>query len=244
MKRSALLAAFLFLLGSPLFCQQSAEPSRAPDGGTRTHVAGIDVLPLPGKPFSGRSTTEWTRTLEDGSVVSIHLFAMVARDSQGRIYRELRSFVPVNSDEQSKLIEIWIFDPVAHARTNCKVVSKRCEVSTYNAPTSIKLRSAGVFDNGKRSLARESIGNDSIDGIDLVGTALACRFKQARAISRTDETADVRALLHSGEGPILISARIGAEETPRVLPLRDGHAIRQRFIAALDGGGRDPALTA
>lgn len=81
-------------------------------------------------------------------------------------------------------------------------------------------------------------------GIDLVGTALACRFKQARAISRIDETADVRALLHSGEGPILISARIGAEETPRVLPLRDGHAIRQRFVAVLDGGGRDPALTA
>ena len=81
-------------------------------------------------------------------------------------------------------------------------------------------------------------------GIDLVGTALACRFKQARAVSRIDETANVRALLHSGEGPILISACIGAEETPRVLPLRDGHAIRQRFSAALGGGGRDPALTA
>jgi thiamine pyrophosphate-dependent acetolactate synthase large subunit-like protein len=80
-------------------------------------------------------------------------------------------------------------------------------------------------------------------GIDLVAAALACRFTQARAISRIDETADVRTLLRSGKGPILISARIGAEETPRVLPLRDGHAIRQRFIAALDGG-RDPALTA
>jgi thiamine pyrophosphate-dependent acetolactate synthase large subunit-like protein len=70
-------------------------------------------------------------------------------------------------------------------------------------------------------------------GIDLVAMALACRFKQARAVSRIEETAGVRALLHRGEGPILINARIKPEDTPRVLPLRDGHAIKQRFIDAL-----------
>jgi thiamine pyrophosphate-dependent acetolactate synthase large subunit-like protein len=69
-------------------------------------------------------------------------------------------------------------------------------------------------------------------GIDLVATALACRFAQARAVSRIEETAAVRALLHTGEGPIFISARISAEDAPRVLPLRDGHAIKERFIAA------------
>jgi thiamine pyrophosphate-dependent acetolactate synthase large subunit-like protein len=72
-------------------------------------------------------------------------------------------------------------------------------------------------------------------GIDLVGTALACRFKQASAISRIEEAADVRKLLHTGEGPILVSARISEEDVPRVLPLRDGHAIKQRFIDALNG---------
>ena len=71
-------------------------------------------------------------------------------------------------------------------------------------------------------------------GIDLVTTALACRFKHARAVSRIEEAADVRALLHEGEGPILISARISEEDVPRVLPLRDGHAIKQRFIEALN----------
>ena len=44
-------------------------------------------------------------------------------------------------------------------------------------------------------------------GIDLVATALACRFKTARAISRIEEAGDIRALLHNGEGPILVSAR-------------------------------------
>jgi thiamine pyrophosphate-dependent acetolactate synthase large subunit-like protein len=71
-------------------------------------------------------------------------------------------------------------------------------------------------------------------GIDLVAAALACRFKSARAVSRIEEAADVRALIHAAAGPILVSARIKEEDVPRVLPLRDGHAIKARFIAALN----------
>ena len=71
-------------------------------------------------------------------------------------------------------------------------------------------------------------------GVDLAGTALACRFKHARTISHLEEAADIRSLLHAGEGPIFVDARIKAEDVPRVLPLRDGHAIKQRFIAALN----------
>ncbi len=71
-------------------------------------------------------------------------------------------------------------------------------------------------------------------GIDLAAAALACRFKHARMISRIEDAADARALLHAGEGPIFVDAVIKAEDVPRVLPLRDGHAITQRFIAALD----------
>lgn len=70
-------------------------------------------------------------------------------------------------------------------------------------------------------------------GVDLVAAALACRFKAGRTVSRLEEAEDVRALLHGGVGPILVNARIKAENLPRVLPLRDGHAIRQRFVAAL-----------
>jgi thiamine pyrophosphate-dependent acetolactate synthase large subunit-like protein len=71
-------------------------------------------------------------------------------------------------------------------------------------------------------------------GVDLVAMALACRFKHARAVSRIEDAAEVRKLLHTGEGPILVSARIKEEDVPRVLPLRDGHAIKQRFMDALN----------
>jgi thiamine pyrophosphate-dependent acetolactate synthase large subunit-like protein len=73
----------------------------------------------------------------------------------------------------------------------------------------------------------------TFSGIDLVAVALACRFRDARAASRIEETADIRALLHAGDGPILVNARISQDDVPRVLPLRDGHAIKQRFIEAL-----------
>jgi len=72
-------------------------------------------------------------------------------------------------------------------------------------------------------------------GIDLVAVALACRFKHARAMSRIEEATEMRELLHTGEGPILVSARISEDDVPRVLPIRDGHVIKQRFIAALNG---------
>jgi thiamine pyrophosphate-dependent acetolactate synthase large subunit-like protein len=71
-------------------------------------------------------------------------------------------------------------------------------------------------------------------GIDLVAMALACRFKQARAVSRMEDAAEVRKLLHTGNGPMLVNARISEEDAPRVLPLRDGHAIKQRFMDALN----------
>jgi thiamine pyrophosphate-dependent acetolactate synthase large subunit-like protein len=70
-------------------------------------------------------------------------------------------------------------------------------------------------------------------GVDFAAAALACRFRQARTVTRIEEVAEVRELLHTGEGPILVNAKIKPDDVPRVLPLRDGHAIKQRFIAAL-----------
>jgi thiamine pyrophosphate-dependent acetolactate synthase large subunit-like protein len=71
-------------------------------------------------------------------------------------------------------------------------------------------------------------------GVDFAALALACRFRQARTVTRIEEAAETRQLLHAGEGPILINAKIKPEDVPRVLPMRDGHAIKQRFMTALD----------
>jgi hypothetical protein len=168
--RSFALLALSLLLVCTLSAQESDEPSRGPDGGTRVHVGGIEILPVVGRPFSGRDSIDWTRNLEDGTVQTTHLEANLARDGQGRIYRERVPFVPANSNEPSKRKEITISDPTTHSRIICIVAARRCTITGYYAPTSFTLRPVGAFDKGKRTLSRESIGSDVVDGLNVVGT--------------------------------------------------------------------------
>src|SRR5579864_315232 len=74
-------------------------------------------------------------------------------------------------------------------------------------------------------------------GIDLVAVAKACRFADALHVSELDDADGIRDLAHNGRGPILVQARIASDDAPRVLPTRDGHAIKTRFMAALAGIG-------
>jgi hypothetical protein len=169
MRLSALLTAS-FLAVCPLIAQESTDPFRAPDRGTEVRVHGIQILPVAGKPFSGRDHIEWTRTVEDGSIITTHLYATLARDSRGRIYREHRSFVPLNSNQPSRQIDIVLLDPVAHTGTTCVISKRRCTIIGYHASASFTPEPAGPFANGRGYLSRESLGTDMIDGVSVVGT--------------------------------------------------------------------------
>jgi thiamine pyrophosphate-dependent acetolactate synthase large subunit-like protein len=70
-------------------------------------------------------------------------------------------------------------------------------------------------------------------GIDLVAVAKACRFVDALHVSEIGALSRVRDLVHNGRGPILVQARISNDAAPRILPSRDGHAIKLRFMEAL-----------
>ncbi len=168
--RALFLVVACALLAVSLSAQESTEASRGPDGGTRFRVAGIEVLPVAGRPFSGTDTIEWTHNLEDGSVVTTHLTAVVARDGQGRIYRERRNFVPANTSQQSKLIDKIFYDPNAHTKTTCTVATHQCSITGYYAPASFTPAAAGPRDNGKGYLTREGLGNNTLEDLNVVGT--------------------------------------------------------------------------
>jgi len=70
-------------------------------------------------------------------------------------------------------------------------------------------------------------------GIDLVAVAKACRFVDALHVSEIGAMSRIRDLVHNGGGPILVQARISNDAAPRMLPSRDGHAIKLRFMEAL-----------
>jgi len=141
-----------------------------PDGGTRTHVHGIQVFPAAGRPFSAKDNIKWTRTLEDGSTVTTYLYASVARDSQGRIYREHRHFVPGNTYQQFVQEYFVLLDPVAHTRTACTVKTRRCEISGYRASVKFVPSPDRPHDDSTSSLSRENMGTDVVDDLNVVGT--------------------------------------------------------------------------
>jgi thiamine pyrophosphate-dependent acetolactate synthase large subunit-like protein len=69
-------------------------------------------------------------------------------------------------------------------------------------------------------------------GVDLAEAARACKLR-VEAVSDLSRADELRDLLHSGEGPLFIHARVDADDQPRVIPSRDGVAIKHRFMQAI-----------
>ncbi len=70
-------------------------------------------------------------------------------------------------------------------------------------------------------------------GTDLAAVALASGFAAAMTAGDESELEGAVDLLRHADGPVLAVLKIGRDPVPRVLPERDGHAIRQRFRHAL-----------
>lgn len=72
-------------------------------------------------------------------------------------------------------------------------------------------------------------------GIDLAAIARACRFRAVVTVRTPEEVGGLRDLLLRAPGPVLGVIKTAAADMPRVLPERDGHAIRRRFREAVVG---------
>jgi len=69
-------------------------------------------------------------------------------------------------------------------------------------------------------------------GVDLAMTAKSCRFPVVQSVTELDAADEVRKLMHGGQGPIFVHARVGADKLPRVIPSRDGYGLKHRFLEA------------
>jgi hypothetical protein len=166
---------FSFLLAllagvSSLHAQTPAQPQRGPDSGSKIFVPGIDILPLPGMPFTGRGHTTVTRTTENGVTITTYLEANAGRDSQGRVYRERHRFGPDGVNPQTTLYASYVLDPIARTRTECDYATHRCTIANYRPQLSFAVVPAGPFDKGQRFLTRENLGDQTIEGLPVVGT--------------------------------------------------------------------------
>ena len=89
-----------------------------------------------------------------------------------------------------------------------------------------------VFDNG---VYGETGGQPShtAAGVDLVEVAQACRFVTCLDLRDEQGLAALAARLNAFAGPLFARVPIASNEPPRVLPERDGVALKRRFRAAL-----------
>jgi hypothetical protein len=168
-------AAYLLLATlvgiSSLQAQTAPQLERGPDGEVRTSVPGVEVLPIPGLPFTGRGHTTFTRTAEGGVSLTTYLEANVGRDSQGRVYRERHHFGPQGINPKTTLYESFVLDPIAHTRTTCYYAIHRCSITSYHPKLSFALLPAGPYDQGQRFLTRESLGDQTMENLPVIGTS-------------------------------------------------------------------------
>jgi len=73
------------------------------------------------------------------------------------------------------------------------------------------------------------------NGIDLVGVAKACGFKNFSLIRKTGEIKKLETLIHKTAGPNFLQIKVIAEKLPLVLPPQDGVLLKARFRRALLG---------
>jgi thiamine pyrophosphate-dependent acetolactate synthase large subunit-like protein len=89
-----------------------------------------------------------------------------------------------------------------------------------------------VFDNGVYGETGMQPSHTQ-SGADLVGVAKACGFATCLNIEDKAALADLAARLNGLRALLFARVAIEASEPPRVLPVRDGVALKQRFRAAV-----------
>lgn len=72
-------------------------------------------------------------------------------------------------------------------------------------------------------------------GVDLAAIAAASGFRASRIVRKPAEVTDLRALVHSGEGPIFAQVKIDPEKLPLVLPPSEGVHLKNRMREAILG---------
>ena len=167
MRASILLGLFL----STAFAgAQTTSQATVSDGSLRTHIEGIDIPPIANVPFSAKVVVTWDEPLIGGGTVSRKYYTLVARDSQGRVHRETRDFVPANSTEEPPLRSLTIIDPVSGTRTKCTQAAMNCTTTEYHSRMALTQQAGGPLVVSTGDVRSENLGNQTIDSLTAVGT--------------------------------------------------------------------------
>ncbi len=160
------LLAFLFAASA---LTQAPAPTHAPDFRAPERIAPLDFPPKRSAPFMAIAKTLWAQTLPDGSTVTRQNERVVARDMDGRIFQERRTFTPVpNPDNAQPVPYMNVYsDPVKHTLANCNPNFKVCNLFDYWDPVNAVDTPAGMQPDKKTYLTRENLGMDTFDDVEV-----------------------------------------------------------------------------
>jgi len=229
--RTSILLGLSFCIAftsTPTVCQTSASV-----GAVRTHVEGIEIPALANAPFTARIVVTWNEPLVGGGTLSRKYYTSVARDSQGRVHREIREFVPADSTAEPPLRSFTVLDPVSATRTVCTKASMTCATSAFHP----RVLLADNADTGAgTNVTRESLGQQTMDDLPVVGTRETVSNAGASriALSHTDvwyssdlhmDLSVVRNTPQLGEVTLQVTNLVRGEPDPSWFSIPSGYQV-------------------
>ena len=163
MKRLLLAAALLL----PSAHAQDAQ--HVYDGHVVERLQSVTITPKPGAPFRATVVTDWTRTLADGTRVTIKNHRTVARDSTGRVFQERRYFSADGDTNPTQISELDYYDPVRKEVSVCVPMRRICTVREWPQTDSL-IETCKPTERPGMSVTCDALGNGVIDNLQTIGS--------------------------------------------------------------------------
>jgi hypothetical protein len=149
---------------------QATSQAVTPDGKIHTRIEGINIPPVANSPFTAKVVVTWDQPMVGGGTVSRKYYTLVARDSQGRVRRETRDFIPADSSAEPALQSFAITDPVSSTRITCVQNTMNCTVVAYHVPLFSTDVASGPPTGQTKGLTRQNLGQQTMNSMPVVGT--------------------------------------------------------------------------
>lgn len=168
---------------------QREPATHAPDRDGSSSLEGVSIPQISGAAFQAQERLEIKTVLADGTTVERQASVGIARDSQGRVYRERRRIIPVNEEgKEAPLEAILLLDAQQGTETECLVTQRVCTIRALRTTT----QQRAISHDGKIQLERATVGTESMEGVTVEHirerrTIAAGAYGNDRAITSTVE---------------------------------------------------------
>ncbi len=205
-------------------------------GAVRANIEGIEIPAIANAPFTAKVIVTWNEPLVGGGTSSRKYYTLVARDSQGRVRREIREFIPADSNDEPPLRTFTILDPVSDTRTVCTKASMNCATSAFYPRIPLG-SSDGTLSESSGNVTRESLGQQTIDDLPVVGTreTVSNAGNNRIALTHTDvwyspdlhmDLSVVRNTPQLGEVTLQVTNLVRGEPDSSWLSVPSGYAVK------------------